>query len=28
GDNLPRLRGIAAAYDPKGIFRFAQAVRP
>ncbi|AWG57254.1 FAD-binding oxidoreductase [Mycobacteroides abscessus] len=28
GDNLPRLRGIAATYDPKGVFRFAQAVQP
>ncbi|WP_448403265.1 FAD-binding oxidoreductase [Mycobacteroides chelonae] len=28
GDNLPRLRQIAATYDPDGIFGFTQAVRP
>lgn len=28
GDNLPRLRRIASAYDPNGVFGFTQAVRP
>ncbi|MBA0047177.1 FAD-binding oxidoreductase [Mycobacteroides sp. LB1] len=28
GENLPRLRRIAAAYDPNEVFGFAQAVRP
>lgn len=28
GDNLARLRRIASAYDPSGVFGFTQAVRP
>ncbi|QCH23916.1 FAD-binding oxidoreductase [Mycobacteroides salmoniphilum] len=28
GDNLTRLRRIASAYDPNGVFGFMQAVRP
>ena len=26
GDNLPRLRKVAATYDPDKVFAFAQAV--
>ncbi|TDZ85377.1 putative FAD-linked oxidoreductase YvdP [Mycobacteroides salmoniphilum] len=28
GDNLARLRRVASAYDPNGVFEFRQAVRP
>lgn len=28
GDNLARLRRVASAYDPNGVFGFRQAVRP